>query len=372
MSKLTENGEVAQAFARTSQVCAQSACATEQIPDHINTIRTQTRQSKLILNTMCGSRSYGKSVITVSSRHMGRSTMICMVALLPFEEARTQHAIGHVDAIFGELARSVCPSPAARLYGIAANPAQIQDYARYARALPPSSTICEIGFNCGHSTATLLEANPTVHLVNFDLSTKLYPWSAAAKLWFRRRYGERLTLVEGDSTKTVPSFFASHPSVRCDLAIVDGKHDYVHPMLDIVLVAQGCKCGATLVADDLCNASACTAHDDRGFNQGAVIGPTQAWHEAQAKGYIVQSETRFAQASDRGWATASVVCVDGLPKPALTRYSPEPIAIAFEPHRPTVDKADEKRDLAQRRAAQQMWGARSGRVYKQPDRHSAT
>ena len=44
-----ENGKVAQAFVRTSQVCAQYACATELIPDHINTIRTQTRQSKLIL-----------------------------------------------------------------------------------------------------------------------------------------------------------------------------------------------------------------------------------------------------------------------------------------------------------------------------------
>ena len=40
---------MAQAFVRTSQVCAQYACATELIPDHINTIRTQTRQSKLIL-----------------------------------------------------------------------------------------------------------------------------------------------------------------------------------------------------------------------------------------------------------------------------------------------------------------------------------
>jgi len=47
--RVGENGKVAQAFVRTSRVCAQYACATELIPDHINTIRTQTRQSKLIL-----------------------------------------------------------------------------------------------------------------------------------------------------------------------------------------------------------------------------------------------------------------------------------------------------------------------------------
>ena len=42
MSKLTENGEVAQACVRTSQVCAQYPCATEQISDPINTIRTHS------------------------------------------------------------------------------------------------------------------------------------------------------------------------------------------------------------------------------------------------------------------------------------------------------------------------------------------
>ena len=33
---------------RTSQSCAQFACATEQISDPINTIRTQACQSKLV------------------------------------------------------------------------------------------------------------------------------------------------------------------------------------------------------------------------------------------------------------------------------------------------------------------------------------
>ena len=189
------------------------------------------------------------------------------------------------------------------------------------------------------------------------MDTKLYPWARKAKSWFQQRYGARLVLVEGDSSKTVPAFFAANPSTRCDLAVVDGAHDYVHPLLDIVALVQASRCNASVVADDLCDPDACAAHRLTDHtNHPSVIGPSQAWHEAHALGYIAEYEQRFSAAPDRGWAAARVLCVRGRPRPPHRAYSTEPRTITFVPNRQRHDKPEVRLDEQQRLAARTLWG----------------
>ena len=76
-----------------------------------------------------------------------------------------------------------------------------------------------------------------------------------ARKYFAARYGERLRVVDGDSTRTVPSYLASHPEVRCDLIVVDGAHNYVGPVLDAVNLMHAGSCGTHLIMDDVCDPS---------------------------------------------------------------------------------------------------------------------
>ena len=109
-------------------------------------------------------------------------------------------------------------------------------------------TICETGFNGGHSSATWLGSNPRARLYSFDLGA--HPYVVPARdhlgLWFPGRL--RLTL--GDSKQTVPAFFERHPDVRCDIAHVDGGHAYAEAWADLENFWRVLRPGGLLLIDD--------------------------------------------------------------------------------------------------------------------------
>ena len=297
-------------------------------------------------------RSHAKAFTTMVRR---REAALCLAICFPQHVCSLPHEIQNA---FNKMSKYACPGAAPLLVGIAANNGQVRDYARWVQQLPGSPTICEIGFNCGHSTATFLEANPRSRVINFDMTDlKNFPWGHKAKGWFKREYGNRFVLVEGDSSVTVPAFFACNPSVRCDLAVVDGAHDYVHPLLDIVALVQASKCNASVIADDLCDPASCKAHKPhsprKGSNHGGVLGPTQAWHEAHVHGYITEYEAHYGESVDRGWGIARVLCTDGAVKPARPAYSTDPIDVVFSPN---VNNATAiEVDRRNREAAKRLW-----------------
>ncbi|ELU16831.1 hypothetical protein CAPTEDRAFT_196905 [Capitella teleta] len=88
--------------------------------------------------------------------------------------------------------------------------------------LPFVKTICETGFNAGHSTLIWLTAKNGTKVYSFDLGNHGYAKTMAQHL--QSQYPGRLTVTWGDSTKTLPEFRKSHPEVTCDLIIVDGGH----------------------------------------------------------------------------------------------------------------------------------------------------
>jgi precorrin-6B methylase 2 len=89
-------------------------------------------------------------------------------------------------------------------------------------------TICEVGFNAGHSALLWLHANPKAEVIMFDIFTHNYSAKGEA---FLRNYtalnaAERLVIHKGDSNSTLRSFHSAHPMKKCDVISVDGAHGY--------------------------------------------------------------------------------------------------------------------------------------------------
>lgn len=103
------------------------------------------------------------------------------------------------------------------------------------------NTICEIGFNMGHSASLWLLANPRANVIMFDLWSHDYSpiaeaflrSPAAASQFGLVNVSARLTIVRGSSLETVPAFAAAHPNVQCDILSVDGGHTYEIGLVDI-------------------------------------------------------------------------------------------------------------------------------------------
>jgi hypothetical protein len=89
-------------------------------------------------------------------------------------------------------------------------------------SLPDVRTICEIGFNAGHSASTWLKANPTATVHMFDLMKHEYTRKMLDYIHERGdalglvNAKQRLHLHEGESGVAVPAFYRQNPSAKCD------------------------------------------------------------------------------------------------------------------------------------------------------------
>ena len=83
-------------------------------------------------------------------------------------------------------------------------------------------TVCETGFNAGHSSLLWLLANPNVKVYSFDLNR--YECTEPMANYMKNRFPDRFTITFGDSTETLPKFRREHPDIKCDMMIIDGGH----------------------------------------------------------------------------------------------------------------------------------------------------
>ena len=205
------------------------------------------------------------------------------------------HLRGEAPVSYGAL--SAC---AARLEGRRIEGHQFTQqraYFAWAAQRPNTSTICEIGFNAGHSAYTWLRAaGPRLRrLVHFDLGEHAYvaPHHESLRAAFP---GVEMELVLGSSVETVPAFAAARPEVRCDLLAVDGGHFGEVPLADLQNMRALAAPGAWVLMDDI-NA-ACPG--------GFCAAPTAAWRRMEAQGQLVtiQCENYLQHAPRkplRGW-----------------------------------------------------------------------
>ena len=134
--------------------------------------------------------------------------------------------------------------------------------------------IMEIGFNAGHSADLFLNTDKNVKLTSFDLGemeSVLY-----GKSFIDFKYPFRHNLIIGDSKTTVPKF-SKNTDFKFDLIFIDGGHEFIDAITDIV----NCKA--------LAHKSTVLVLDDTRYSppfKSWTIGPTKAWESCIEKGYI--------------------------------------------------------------------------------------
>lgn len=101
-------------------------------------------------------------------------------------------------------------------------------------------TICEIGFNAGHSAINWLVANPYASVISFDHGN--LPFTVPASDWIKEKYPGRLELVIGDPASQIPALHAERPDLVCDIIHIDAGHSdtvqedssaYLHAMVQL-------------------------------------------------------------------------------------------------------------------------------------------
>ena len=137
---------------------------------------------------------------------------------------------------------------------IAAQPEQAAFYAAIG-ASPTVRTVCEIGFNVGHSALVWLSSSPTSRLVEFDTFDTAQ--GLAALDFLQRRYPGRVTAYRGDSLVEVPRARLPSP---CDVVHIDGRHQYDYVLRDFFHVREHASPNATYVFDGHTQCTTRTAH----------------------------------------------------------------------------------------------------------------
>tara|TARA_B100000073_G_scaffold340179_1_gene339650 strand:+ start:2876 stop:3691 length:816 start_codon:yes stop_codon:yes gene_type:complete len=117
----------------------------------------------------------------------------------------------------------------------------------------------EIGVRRGRSMAIVASLNSKIDVVGFDLWIDNYagmenPGKDFVKEEMSKlNHTGNLSLVSGDSKKTIPDYFNDNPSKYFDLITVDGDHSKRGAIIDIDNVVPRIKIGGFLVFDDINN-----------------------------------------------------------------------------------------------------------------------
>ena len=100
-------------------------------------------------------------------------------------------------------------------------------------------TMCEIGFNAGHSAILLLETMPNATLYSFDLGNTTY--SDRNSKILSGIYKDRFQYVLGNTTKTLAA--AKSRRVVCDVVLADGEVDRRYGMVPTYVCVICCWLG---------------------------------------------------------------------------------------------------------------------------------
>jgi hypothetical protein len=159
--------------------------------------------------------------------------------------------------------------------------------------LPFVRTVCEIGFNAGHSAAVWLTSQPDLRLQSFDIGMHGYVRTAANHI--KAQFPGRFDIELGDSVQAVPGFVQRHPGFVCDVLHVDGAHEGDIPRLDLANMRALARPHSILLMDDLqCPFPHCRA-------------PRTAWDGLKAAGEIEEWDCQSYENGERGWCVGRYV-----------------------------------------------------------------
>ena len=115
----------------------------------------------------------------------------------------------------------------------------------------------EIGVRRGRSMMVVSKNAPDADLFGFDLWVENYigidnPGSDYVEKKLRDSgHNGNIEFINGDSRKTIPSFFKSQPELFFDLITVDGDHRIKGAKIDIKNTVKRLKVGGILIFDDI-------------------------------------------------------------------------------------------------------------------------
>lgn len=183
-----------------------------------------------------------------------------------------------------------------------------------AAADPRVKTICETGFNGGHSDLRWL-LHSQAHVYSFDIG--VHPYSKPAAEWLGKLFPGRHTVTWGDSTQTIPAFHLQNPGVKCNLIFVDGGHDFpvaAADMLNFMNMADP-DYNVIMLDDVYCGMSYCQ-------------GPNVAWTQMIQSGQIVQTAQQTEPGGARGFAFGHYNVAQRPPVPPAAATVPPAAAVA--------------------------------------------
>ena len=232
----------------------------------------------------------------VSARGVGRAGHLGM------QPRQLTYYIQLLETILDAKATAVATAAAAagRVAPWLANPSHNRGLADL-----PRVTVCETGFNAGHSAAAFLTVSDRVDYVGFDLGTEY----SAAKPCFQRLVGSfgaaRMKVTWGDSITTVPRYLRENPALRCDLAVVDGGHAYRPALSDLKNFARVMSPQGWVLVDDCASVNAETMmkawNEVAGGTAGGIGGGARLYREHEKCEMWSPATPQHLRRASPGW-----------------------------------------------------------------------
>lgn len=222
----------------------------------------------------------------VLSNHMNSS----VIGSLEEKETALQQALQGLEDVLKEAKQNVTEGHT-EATGELARQTEMYDLWATQNFKLQSKTICEIGFNAGHSALRFLSQSDA-NVIEFDNGA--HPYARLAASYLRLKYGHRLQMIFADSKNGIPYYHNSHQDVRCNLLILDGARNYDDAYNDLGNFQMMASKDHIVTMDDTpCSASYCA-------------GPTQAWRELVDWGCIKELKA-IPMGADRGFSTGQYV-----------------------------------------------------------------
>ena len=169
--------------------------------------------------------------------------------------------------------------------------------------LSVETTVCELGFNAGHSSILFLETLPKAKVFSFDIGEGTF--TIPNKDMLKGVYGPRFEFVLGDSAKTLPGFVGE---VECDVAFADGQKGFDMRYADVLALSRISKKGALLFLDEVSD-SACASgkasERECSLSTSTYSGETLAYNRLVREGVIDVTNCIETKTKNDGFCVAS-------------------------------------------------------------------
>jgi hypothetical protein len=115
---------------------------------------------------------------------------------------------------------------------------------------PSSSpvTVCETGFEIGHSALAFLHASPSTRVVSFDMMDTKY--KKDCEVWLQETYGkDRIQVIPGNTADSVPQYLKENPQLQCGVVFPDEGHDWRDEVRTAKLFHPHATCQTIIILD---------------------------------------------------------------------------------------------------------------------------